>query len=168
MSGFITDNNSNSVLGGGKKGMQPLGGFYQSSRYGNERATDRNILIKAFGNKYNNGLGKSPLIMSNESKSKCGRFRAAFNAGDIIGTTNEQTDKKYGKEHNSIYINHVNGGSLKQNGSAFYAGNPKYVYDSSDFIKYKKLQALNKNYNDKSSGGDNNRASQSVKLRLKM
>ena len=36
--------------------------------------------------------------------------------------------------------------------------NPKYVYDSSDYIRYKKLRAKNKNYNDYSFGGSNNGA----------
>jgi hypothetical protein len=33
------------------------------------------------------------------------------------------------------------------------SGNPRHVYDGSDFIRYKKLAAINKNYNDKSFGG---------------
>ena len=32
------------------------------------------------------------------------------------------------------------------------SGNPCHVYDGSDFTRYKKLAAINKNYNDKSFG----------------
>lgn len=40
--------------------------------------------------------------------------------------------------------------------------NVKYVYDSSDYIKFKKDQAVNKNYNDRSFGGDDYNTSQSA------
>ena len=40
--------------------------------------------------------------------------------------------------------------------------NVKFVYDSSDYTTYLKQKALNKNYNDISSGGDNNNAAQSA------
>lgn len=39
--------------------------------------------------------------------------------------------------------------------------NVKYVYDSSDYITYLKLNAINKNYNDLSNGGDKYSSSQS-------
>ena len=37
-----------------------------------------------------------------------------------------------------------------------YSGNPKYVHDGSDYIRFKKLQAVNRNYNDSSYGGSQN------------
>jgi hypothetical protein len=40
--------------------------------------------------------------------------------------------------------------------------NVKYVYDSSDYITFLKQQAINKNYNDLSNGGDNYNGSQSM------
>jgi len=40
-------------------------------------------------------------------------------------------------------------------------GNPKYVNDSSDYIRFKKLAAKNRNYNDVSFGGDESSATQS-------
>ena len=45
-------------------------------------------------------------------------------------------------------LTNLNGGALTQNGNSFYAGNPKIVYDASDFTRYKKLKAINKNFND--------------------
>jgi hypothetical protein len=38
--------------------------------------------------------------------------------------------------------------------------NVKYVYDSSDYTRFLKLQAVNKNYNDLTFGGDQSNASQ--------
>jgi len=40
--------------------------------------------------------------------------------------------------------------------------NVKWVYDSSDYIKFKKDQAVNKNYNDRSFGGNDYNTSQSA------
>jgi len=40
--------------------------------------------------------------------------------------------------------------------------NVKWVYDSSDYIKFKKNQAVNKNYNDRSFGGNDYNTSQSA------
>ena len=41
-------------------------------------------------------------------------------------------------------------------------GNNKFVYDSSDYMKFKRLSAKNKNYGDCSFGGDDSKAAQSV------
>lgn len=40
--------------------------------------------------------------------------------------------------------------------------NVKFVYDSSDYIKFRKNQAINRNYNDRSFGGNEYSASQSA------
>ena len=58
------------------------------------------------------------------------------------------------------WLTNLNGGALTQNGNSFYAGNPKHVYDASDFTRYRKLKAINKNFNDITVGGDNNYAAQ--------
>ena len=43
---------------------------------------------------------------------------------------------------------------------ALWSGNSKWVYDGSDYVKFKKLQAKNRNFNDNTWGGDRNNASQ--------
>jgi hypothetical protein len=40
--------------------------------------------------------------------------------------------------------------------------NVKFVYDGSDYTKFKKDQAVNRNYNDRSFGGNDNNAAQSA------
>jgi hypothetical protein len=45
--------------------------------------------------------------------------------------------------------------------------NVKYVYDSSDYIRFLKQQAVNKNFNDFSYGGDNYKASQSAQRAIR-
>lgn len=46
-------------------------------------------------------------------------------------------------------------------------GNLKYVNDSSNYIRYRKQNALLKNYNDSSFGGDNHNASASSLMNLR-
>lgn len=170
MSGFIGDKKP-SKLGGGIPGAQPIGGLYQDSMDGNNRTIDRSILRRSFGNMYIKGLDTSPLKYSNNGKSLCGTFRAAVNGGDVLGTVNQAVDPKYGIEYNNLNINHFyksTNSSLLNNGQAAYVGNPKKVYDASDYIRYLKLSAKNMTYNDSTTGGDNHYASQSAKARMKM
>lgn len=43
---------------------------------------------------------------------------------------------------------------------SMWSGNPKYVYDGSDYVRFKKLQAQNRNYNDPTFGGDQHSSAQ--------
>ena len=171
MSGFSGDV-FKSVLGGGIPGSQPVGGFYRDSLFGNERAVNRSVLRKSFGNMYNDGLESSPLQMATRKTSLCGSFRAATMAGDVLGQVNSATNKKYGIEHNNIGKQfaslNLNQGGLARNGLSSYAGNPRKVYDASDFLRYKKLKTMNQNYNDLTVGGDQSKASQHAWSRVKM
>ena len=53
-----------------------------------------------------------------------------------------------------MWLGSISYGGVHNSGNATYSGNPKFVYDSSDFIIYKKIKAQGKTYNDKSFGGD--------------
>ena len=148
-------------LGGNSKGKQPiLFGFMEG---GNERSTNRKYLTRAFGNIKNKGLGSSPLLYPHNI---LGPFRTAYNAGDVITNNIVPTNIKYGKEANQVGGNNLSrlqlsgDGISRQNGTAMYSGNPRFIYDGSDYIRFKKLQALNKNFNDKSYGGAENSQSQ--------
>lgn len=133
---------------------------------GGARGEARVILRQAFGNSRRDwaskgiGNGVSPLTYKN---SICGQFRAAYSAGDLITPLTgggHAANPKYGIISNQLgFI----GGLIRNQpttadgistGTATFVGNPRYVYDSSDFIKYKKLRAQNATYNDKSFGGD--------------
>ena len=129
---------------------------------GNERALARKYLARAFGNMNNSGLGTSPL---NYDKNILGPFRTAFNAGDVITNNIEDTNSKYGTMPNQVGGNNLSrlqrkgDGTAGQTGNAMYSGNTKFVHAGSDYIRFKKLQALNKTYNDKKFGGaENNQA----------
>ena len=130
---------------------------------GNDRVVTRKQLTRAFGNMINSGLGTSPSLYS---RNILGPFRTANNAGDVVTNNIEPTDIKYGRLPNQVGGNNLSrvqvrgDGTSSQNGKAMYSGNPKYVYDGSDYIRFRKLQAINKNYNDSSYGGASNSQSQ--------
>ncbi len=84
-------------------------------------------------------------------------------------TTNKATSTYLKKPPNQVKVNKSSlagwksiAGSVSRSddvstigpSSSFYTGNPKYVYDGSDYTRFKKLQAVNRNYDDKSFGGD--------------
>ena len=158
-------------LGGGIAGRQPalLGGAANSySGTGmvgsSERSIERTVMRKAFGNQYNSGLDSSPILYPG---AKTSPFRLAYSAGDPLGHANAAANKKYGPISNQININSLGGNKnlgdgIRDNGLSAYCGNPKKVYDSSDYIRYRKLRAVNKNYNDYSFGGDKHNSTQSI------
>ena len=128
--------------------------FFGYMDSGNERSLYRKHLAKAFGNLHNSGLKSSPSLYN---KNILGPFRTSYNAGDVITNTIVNTDIKYGREANQVGGNNlarVSGkpDGVSRNGSAMYSGNPKFVYDGSDYTRFKKLQAVNRTYNDSSFG----------------
>ena len=173
MSGFNNDMNP-SLLGGGAPGiaLKLLGGGGGSSGGsgmvgGSARGRNRFALRNAFKT---NRIGTTGL------RALCGPFRAAMSAGDVLG----RKDQSAGGANMVTAVNRaVNHGSSRLGGAVSTAnvgdaiviggetfitgtgagqtplqsGNPRHVYDGSDFIRYKKLAAINKNYNDKSFGG---------------
>jgi hypothetical protein len=159
MSGFIKDR-FRSILGGGIPGGQPLGGLLgggsgvdggSGMEGGSSRATDRSILRRAL----NNGYPANAIITP---------FRASFNAGDIAGTVNSYPSAATPGSNQVISSRiatqlHSSFGGVNNQGSANYSGNSRYVNDSSDYVRYKKLIAENKTYNDLSFGGDNSNGS---------
>lgn len=160
MSGFTTDKFP-SILGGGIPGAMPkgglLGGGASGGRAGNsgmegggQRELERLTLRRVLGNTKFPG-----------NPNKITPFRRYFNAGDTAGTVNSAPSALLGRPPNQVGASsmvsrlHANFGGVNNNGEAFYTGNPKYVYDSSNYVRFKKLQAVNRNYNDSSNGGEN-------------
>jgi len=93
-------------------------------------------------------------------------FRLSMLAGDPFGSINEAVlptlyaPNQVARSGISFgVLPRSNGGGLSS-GNATYTGNPKWVYDSSDYMRYKKLRAMSQNYNDSSFGGDKHNASQ--------
>jgi len=169
MSGNLRNTSTISNLGGGIPGSQPklLGGGANSTSDsgmvgGGERSLSRAYLRKAFGNSYLSANIPSPNYFVIKNRSKTTPFRAIMSAGDVNGTLNQAGAPQLPKI-NQLQAPRVQGtqnivGGPRNDGKSYYTGNPKYVYDSSIYTRYKQLKAVNKTYDDKSFGGANNGA----------
>ena len=138
--------------GGGSKGGSGMVGS-------SDRGADRFILRKVPGN---NRIDNIVIPLPN-NQFKTSPFRVANNAGDILGTVNEsplpQLPGSNQVNGRSVSMLNIKSGGPHNDGGAAYSGNPKFVYDGADYVRYKKLKAINKTYNDSSFGGDRNNGS---------
>jgi hypothetical protein len=157
----------------------------------NERAIDRQELRRAFGN-YIIADDMPPVTIGSglqlvNRDGTCGGrngpglltpFRRATNAGDPYGTVNmvpnsslqsRPSNQVQGSRRaaNQAAASTAGNGLRTTAGGSAYTGNPKRVYDSSDYIRYKKLEAKNRNYNDPTFGGDDNFAAQVPRARAR-
>lgn len=156
-----------SNLGCGMPGVAPqlIGQGRATGPIGSsERSRDRSVLREAFGNS-SRTWGVGPVTAAALGVVPQTPFRLATNAGDILGTVDQAVMGSLAS------VNQVNGigpsqlnanGGGRSTGQAAYSGNPRYVYDSSNYIRYKRLRAQNQNYNDSTFGGDKYAASQTA------
>jgi hypothetical protein len=147
-----------SVLGGpfnGYSGKQTVTNYKDS-----EQTTSRRVLRSAWNTRYASGTvnGQSRVITP---------FRAVNNLGDFLSRTNyvcggpNQVNKsKPGMRIGSIIS------ACDATGVEGYSGNPKFVPDSSDYVRFKKQQAMNRNYNDSKNGGDESNGSYVALMRV--
>ncbi len=152
------------------------------------RGRTRKVLRRAFGNARlpvsgkcdKKGAESAPVCAVGSCAGKNGRpkrkaaltpFRAALSAGDPnqanFGRPTTSTSCLYAPNQ----VNGTNrtlqfqrakkstGGVIPADGGSWWTGNAKFVYDSSDYIRFRRLQANNRNYNDQSFGGDKHNAS---------
>ena len=164
MSGFTPK-----LLGGGKAGATYNGtSMVPGKKIKNLQVLERSRLRRGFGNSMQALIypadGKtSALLASSQGKAKTTPFRVAFNAGDPNGTVDKYTSTKYGRAPNQVTRGSLGrlsglklGDGVKQGSTiegAAWSGNVKFVYDSSDYTRYKNLKAHNKNYNDENLAG---------------
>lgn len=95
-------------------------------------------------------------------------FRALTNSGDILGRTNYTCGgpDQLANTRRRQSLNMFRGGvrsNCDESGIPGASCNPKYVYDSSTYSRYKRLLSTQRAFNDTSFGGANNGA-QSVSL----
>ena len=142
-------------------------------------SNDKNIIVNGSLIKVDNLIqDASDVTLSisdntGEFRSGLTPFRKAFNAGDMFTRNNSATSTLLPKPPNQVnslrnmFGWQNNAGSVQRdsNGS-FYSGNPRFVYDGSDYSRFKKLQAINRNYNDITFGGDQHSASQQAYRRV--
>lgn len=143
MSGNILNNTMSSILGGAIPGSQNKKINDKSS----EINYNRTILRRSFGNSNLSSSVRSPLYFVNQRQSKTTPFRAIMAAGDVNGTVNSGPALSSNNQVGSSLIQNIGSsrGGVRP-GNSYYSGNPKFVYDSSDYIKYKKLRNQLMNY----------------------
>lgn len=145
---------SGSNLGGG-----PYRGYSPIQTLTNSRDSESTMTRRVLRDGWNTNYARGQVNGKNRVTTP---FRAVNNSGDFLGRV----------QYNSGGSNQVNAsrpgykgniGSLWTNtdGTGVPAStcNTKFVADSSDYITFKKQQAINRNYNDLSNGGDKNNAS---------
>lgn len=118
------------------------------------------------------------LRRNNLTKSITTPFRAVNNAGDLLSRQNyscggtcqtfqsrpglKGLSTRFGSVQNTCFPSSIGSSLQLINDIPASACNVKYVYDSSDYIRYLRQNAVNKNYNDLKYGGDDSSSSQSV------
>ena len=121
-------------LGGGFQGIsakQTLTNYKDS-----EQTSARDIVRRSWNTAFATGT-------VNTYKRRVTPFRAVNNSGDFLLRKNYDS----------------NGANPDSTGIPSANTNPKFVADSSDYIRYKKQVSVNRNYNDLANGGDEHNAS---------
>ena len=155
---LVYTNLGGSNLGGGAyNGISPVQ-TYDGYKNG-EDVLARKIVVKSW-----NGRAAAGQIQGNGGvvyNRAIGPFRAINNAGDFLSRWQYVSGgpNAVGRYRPGIYIRsgltppHVSTDGTGVEGASC---NSAYVYDSSDYIRFKKLKAINSNYNDSSNGGFTN------------
>lgn len=144
---------SNSNLGGPTLGGGPYNGFSPKQTINafknSEDIVGRRILRDSWNSRQ--------LFSTNGYNPSVGPFRAVNNLGDFLGRVNyscggpnpqNAVKPGYGRLIRSVPQ------QCDATGIAPSSCNPKFVSDSSDYVKFKKLRAMNRNYNDLTNVGD--------------
>ena len=156
------------ILGGFFNGFSAKligGGAGKSGSCGPEGGSDREMsrltLREAWNGAAASGTVKNLTVAATP-------FRAVNNAGDLL---NRKSYTSGGSSQISSLRGGLTGwksmagavqGQPDNTGIPSSTCNVKYVYDGSDYTTFKKLQAINRNYNNASFGGNLNSGSQSA------
>jgi len=143
--------------------MLPTGSRSDNFNRSGEQTASRKIVTRAWNtiNAQDSINGNNRIVTP---------FRAVNSSGDYLGRKNytcggpNQTNAS--KPGMKSRIGHIMS-SCDSTGVEGSSTNVKFVADSSDYIKFKKLQSANKNYNDSSAGGDQHNASYVHVMRMR-
>jgi len=157
-------NNGIKGLGGGLQGFIPPPLVDTDS--GAEPAQMRSVLVNSWNNT-DIGLG---IRATRRAQTP---FRSANNAGDILsrqnyscGRQNQCFQSRPGLRGLRLHMGSA-ANRCDDSGLAAATCNVKYVYDSSDYVRYKKQFAIKQNYNLYTNGGNNSSGSQSAYRRIR-
>lgn len=143
-------------LGGSKLGGGPYNGYVPrqtiTSQKDSEFTASRRVLRGSWGSMWlmNSINGQKRIVTP---------FRAVNNSGDYLGRVDYSCggpNPLHGSKPG--YSRRAGKGPQQCDATGVQAAscNPKFVADSSDYIRFKKLSAVNKTYNDLGYGGANN------------
>jgi hypothetical protein len=123
-----------SNLGGGVQGFsakQTINNYKDG-----QQTSTRDILRRSWNTAFATGT-------VNNQKRRITPFRAVNNSGDFL-----------------VRVNYDSKGPNPDNtGIPSASTNPKFVADSSDYVKYRRQVSVNRNYNDLANGGDEHNGS---------
>ena len=150
--------NSGLRLGGGLRGFIPQ--MVQTTDNNADFADTRFLLKEAWNTRQAKLAGRNISI--------CTPFRAINNAGDVLSRPNyscggpcqtfQSRPGMFGLRQRFGHISDMCDGTQIPPAAC----NVKYVYDSSDYIRYSREKAINKNYNATSYGGNRYNGAQSA------
>lgn len=146
---------TNPALGGANLGGGPYNGFSPKQTISSQKDSENTVYRKVLRSSWNSTMFNS----INGYSRQVTPFRAANNLGDFLsrqnyscGGSNPESANKpgYGRRIGSVPQH------CDATGIAPTTCNPKFVSDSSDYVRFKKLKAVNQTYNDLGYGGANN------------
>ena len=149
------------VLGG------PYNGYSTKQTITNYKDSDQTAIRSILRSSWNTQQAGGTI---NGNKRVITPFRAVNNLGDFLsrknyvcGGSNQVNASKPGwKGHIGSILSQCDG-----TGVAAGSGNMRHVPDSSDYIRYKKQNAINNTYNDSSNGGDQSNGSYVAFMRVR-
>jgi hypothetical protein len=151
------------TLGGGVKGIAPRPVSNGTLKGSSELETMRFTLRKAW-----NGAAASQNLGGRAPAAT--PFRIVNNAGDYLsreyytsGGSNQVTSAK--QSITSGWRGLAGGVHVNDDGTGIPSAtcNTKFVYDGSDYTRFRKQMAVNRNYNDAGFGGANNAAQSAIR-----
>jgi hypothetical protein len=153
--------------GGPNLGGGPYNGYVPRQTISSQKTSDHSIIRSILRNAWN---GQNASGEYNGNKRVITPFRAVNNSGDFLGRVNyscggpNPTNLDKPGRGQSI-------GALRQNcdntGVPASSCNVKFVADSSDYVKFKRQQAMNRTYNDLGYGGDKSNGSYVARMAVR-
>ncbi len=156
-----TSETSSAVLGG------PYNGFSARQTVNNYKTSEQVMSRRVVRDSWNTRFTAKSI---NGHARTATPFRAVNNSGDYLsrqnytcGGSNQTNASKPGmKGRIGSILNNCDSTGVEASTT-----NPKFVADSSDYIKYKKQVNINNNYNDLANGGDESNGSYSFLMRVR-
>jgi hypothetical protein len=148
------------TLGGGVKGISPHPVSNGTLKGSSELETMRFTLRKAW-----NGAAAGENLGGRVPAAT--PFRVVNNAGDYLSrqyyTSNQVTSAR--QSITSGWRGLAGGVHVQADGTGIPSAtcNTKFVYDGSDYTRFRKQMAMNRNYNDSGFGGANNAAQSAIR-----